>query len=555
MAKTAKTWRCLLTLFLTFGAWNCFLRPAGSKGSRKPRWRAAGRDKFSVGQRLLSRLRASSVEAEVDIFGRALPAEGDEDDDHLEARKHFVVKVFCMYSGQDPSHPWTNKQQEDRMGSGCVILHQGQRCLLTNAHVVADASYVEVRKAGNAKKFFAERLKIAHECDLALLGVEDEDFWSDVSPLNFGSMPSLQDEVSVVGYPLGGDGVSVTEGVVSRIEIQTYEHSGVDLLAVQIDAAVNPGNSGGPVLNEDSLLIGVAFQNQQNSQNIGYVIPVPIIEHFLEDTDPQDSSRCQGFCSLGVLYQGLENDQLRESLNLGHRTGVYVRGLLPLSPARDILQPGDVILELENQSISNDGTFYVGFQERLSFVYLIQLKFPGQKVHLKVWRDKMKEVSVEVALQHLAPLVPITVQDTMQSWFLYGGMLFVPLTVSYLQEWGSKWLHDAPVDLVMLQKEGMKKHAEEQIVILSKCYPSRRTAGYSLLNERRVASVQGQAVKNIREMYALIQELEKTEDYIHLSLSCVGSDMVAAIATSTAKDVNEEVMKVYRIPSTASPDC
>lgn len=440
------------------------------------------------------------------------------------------------------------------MGSGCVILHQGQRCLLTNAHVVADASYVEVRKAGNAKKFFAERLKIAHECDLALLGVEDEDFWSDVSPLNFGSMPSLQDEVSVVGYPLGGDGVSVTEGVVSRIEIQTYEHSGVDLLAVQIDAAVNPGNSGGPVLNEDSLLIGVAFQNQQNSQNIGYVIPVPIIEHFLEDTDPQDSSRCQGFCSLGVLYQGLENDQLRESLNLGHRTGVYVRGLLPLSPARDILQPGDVILELENQRISNDGTFYVGFQERLSFVYLIQLKFPGQKVHLKVWRDKMKEVSVEVALQHLAPLVPITVQDTMQSWFLYGGMLFVPLTVSYLQEWGSKWLHDAPVDLVMLQKEGMKKHAEEQIVILSKCYPSRRTAGYSLLNERRVASVQGQAVKNIREMYALIQELEKTEDYIHLSLSCVGSDMVAAIATSTAKDVNEEVMKVYRIPSTASPD-
>lgn len=384
--------------------------------------------------------------------------------------------------------------------------------------------------------------------------VEDEDFWSDVSPLNFGSMPSLQDEVSVVGYPLGGDGVSVTEGVVSRIEIQTYEHSGVDLLAVQIDAAVNPGNSGGPVLNEDSLLIGVAFQNQQNSQNIGYVIRVPIIEHFLEGTDPQDSSRCQGFCSLGVLYQGLENDQLRESLNLGHRTGVYVRGLLPLSPARDILQPGDVILELENQSISNDGTFYVGFQERLSFVYLIQLKFPGQKVHLKVWRDKMKEVSVEVALQHLAPLVPITVQDTMQSWFLYGGMLFVPLTVSYLQEWGSKWLHDAPVDLVMLQKEGMKKHAEEQIVILSKCYPSRRTAGYSLLNERRVASVQGQAVKNIREMYALIQELEKTEDYIHLSLSCVGSDMVAAIATSTAKDVNEEVMKVYRIPSTASPD-
>lgn len=46
------------------------------------------------------------------------------------------------------------------------------------------------------------------------------------------------------------------------------------------------------------------------SQNIGYVIPVPVIQHFLDDTDPEDSSRCEGFCSLGIMYQGLENDQL-----------------------------------------------------------------------------------------------------------------------------------------------------------------------------------------------------------------------------------------------------
>ncbi|CAK9077037.1 unnamed protein product [Durusdinium trenchii] len=395
----------------------------------------------------------------------------------------------------------------DRMGSGCVILHEGKMCLLTNAHVVADASYVEVRKAGNAKKFSASRLKIAHECDLALLSLEDDGFWADVSPLDFGPMPSLQDEVSVVGYPTGGDGVSVTEGVVSRIEIQTYEHSGVDLLAVQIDAAVNPGNSGGPVLNEDSLLIGVAFQNQQNSQNIGYVIPVPVIEHFLKDTDPQDPSRSQGFCSLGIFYQGLENDQLRESLALEHRTGVYVRGLLPLSPAQGLVFPGDVLLELENRSISNDGTFYVGFQERLSFVYLIQLKFPGQKVSVKLWRPGTGELSLQVPVFPLQPLVPITVQDSLQPWFLYGGMLFVVLTVSYLQEWGSKWLHDAPVDLVMLQKEGLKKDPEEQIVILSKCYPS-----------RRVVSVNERAVRNLREMYGWIQQLHSTEEFIHFNL-------------------------------------
>ncbi|CAJ1424193.1 unnamed protein product [Effrenium voratum] len=501
----------------------------------------------------LCRCAPTCLQRIVDFFGRRMHREEGDDDNHFERQKHFVVKVFCMFSSQDPSNPWTNKQQEDRSGSGCVMMVEGQRCILTNAHVVADASYVEVRKAGNAKKFCAKRLKIAHECDLALLRVEDEDFWSDVSFLKLGSMPSLQDEVSVVGYPLGGDGVSVTEGVVSRIEIQTYAHSGVDLLAVQIDAAVNSGNSGGPVLDEESLLIGVAFQLQQESQNIGYIIPVPVIEHFLNDTDPKDPSRCQGFCSLGIFYQALENDQLRHFLGLGHRTGVYVRGMLPLSPAKDLVLTGDVILELEGHIVSNDGTFYVGFQERLSFVYLIQLKFPGQKVSVKVLREG-EEICLEVPAQPTAPLVPVSVQDTMQPWFLYSGMLFLPLTVSYLQEWGSKWQQDAPVDLLMMQREGMKKDPEEQIVILSKCFPSKRTAGYSLLNERRVVSVCGQPVVNLRQMYSLIQQLQSKKDFIQLSLYCSGSELIAAVDTSMAKDVNEDIMRVYRIPAAASPD-
>ena len=81
---------------------------------------------------------------------------------------------------------------------------------------------------------------------LATLAIDDGRFWEGVVPLSFGSMPSLQDEVAVVGYPEGGEGVSITQGVVSRIKIQRYVHSGTSLLAIQIDAAINPGNSGGP---------------------------------------------------------------------------------------------------------------------------------------------------------------------------------------------------------------------------------------------------------------------------------------------------------------------
>ena len=208
--------------------------------------------------------------AATDIFGRqrhrtqGSDAQGQEEEENGGAEP--VVKVYTVASAINPHLPWTTKAQEETTGSGFSIEHDGEMLILTNAHVVADATYVEVRKAGDARKYVARRARSSHECDLAMLAVDDPSFWAGVTPLAFGGVPRLQDEVSVVGYPEGGEGVSVTVGVVSRIEIQRYAHSGSNLLAIQIDAAINPGNSGGPVLDEEGRVIGVAFQNQQERE-------------------------------------------------------------------------------------------------------------------------------------------------------------------------------------------------------------------------------------------------------------------------------------------------
>ena len=78
------------------------------------------------------------------------------------------------------------------------------------------------------------------------------------------------------GFPIGGERLSITEGVVSRIEMFSYAHSQRCLLGVQIDAAINDGNSGGPVL-RGGQLAGIAFQALESGENIGYAIPVPVI--------------------------------------------------------------------------------------------------------------------------------------------------------------------------------------------------------------------------------------------------------------------------------------
>ncbi|KAJ1625772.1 trypsin-like protease, partial [Pavlovales sp. CCMP2436] len=177
--------------------------------------------------------------------------------------------------------PWQSHPPESSTGSGLVICEQGKNMILTNAHVVADATLIEVRKSGSARRFVARAYAVAHECDLALLEIDDPDFWKRISPLELGDVPHLRDAVDVVGYPEGGDSLCVTSGVVSRIELQTYEHSGQNLLSLQIDAAINPGNSGGPAFDRSGRVVGVAFQNAPESQSIGFVIPTPVIRHFL----------------------------------------------------------------------------------------------------------------------------------------------------------------------------------------------------------------------------------------------------------------------------------
>jgi S1-C subfamily serine protease len=178
------------------------------------------------------RVAADAVQlSELDFFGRQkrevsssseYQAKGSETDILAdgEGSSEPVVKVYTVHSALSPQMPWTAKAQEESTGSGFSIEHNGERCILTNAHVVSDATYVEVRKAGDARKYVATRRKVSHECDLATLTVEDPAFWRETTPLAFGAVPCLQDEVSVVGYPEGGEGVSVTVGVVSRIEIQ-----------------------------------------------------------------------------------------------------------------------------------------------------------------------------------------------------------------------------------------------------------------------------------------------------------------------------------------------
>ncbi len=268
----------------------------------------------------------------------------NSDDEQTLARS--VVKITSVHQDFDYITPWKQTATGRGTGSGFVI--DGNR-ILTNAHNVSNLRYLEVKKQNLAKRYPARASFIAHDCDLAIITIADESFFDDTVALEIGGIPRVNSTVQTYGFPVGGAHVSVTEGVVSRIQMDIYAHSRADShLVIQTDAAINPGNSGGPVL-QDGKVVGVAFQGLLEAENIGYMIPTTVIEHFLEDI--RDGSY-DGFGSVGFsFFPGLHNKSFTEYLKVpAGQDGIVGLRTMMHSSIEDILQTGYVITKINGIS-------------------------------------------------------------------------------------------------------------------------------------------------------------------------------------------------------------
>src|SRR5204863_109974 len=204
--------------------------------------------------------------------------------------------------------------------------------------------------------------------DLAVLELEDQKFFDSHSPLPFKkSLPDSKEPVMVYGYPTGGASLSITKGIISRIEFTGYSLSTLGL-RIQIDAAINPGNSGGPAIVNDEI-VGVAFSHLQMAQNIGYIIPVEEIELFLQDIA---DGHYDGKPTMYDDLQTLENPALRSYLHLPESLqGMVVHRPFDLAASYP-LKEWDVITKIGDVPVDDEGLVVVPcpvFPHRLSKGY------------------------------------------------------------------------------------------------------------------------------------------------------------------------------------------
>eukprot|EP00197_Chlamydomonas_leiostraca_P015336 CAMPEP_0202861036 /NCGR_PEP_ID=MMETSP1391-20130828/2572_1 /ASSEMBLY_ACC=CAM_ASM_000867 /TAXON_ID=1034604 /ORGANISM="Chlamydomonas leiostraca, Strain SAG 11-49" /LENGTH=647 /DNA_ID=CAMNT_0049540355 /DNA_START=61 /DNA_END=2004 /DNA_ORIENTATION=- len=458
-----------------------------------------------------------------------------------------IVKVFTVHSRPNHFLPWQNHPKRESTGTGFVV---APRLILTNAHCVSDATYVTVKRHGSGTRYRADVQAVGHDCDLALLSVADDEFWATptpIAPLALGGLPALQQGVVVVGYPTGGDNTSVTSGVVSRVEVAQYVHSASHLMACQIDAAINPGNSGGPALQGDEV-VGVAFQNLPNAENIGYIIPTPVVRHFLDEVARYGQYR--GYCSLGVLCQNLENTHLRRALGMGPgMTGVLVNNVQLTSTAAKAIRKGDVLLGFNGVPIANDGTVHLRQRERIYFSYLITLLPTGVPARIKLLRGGVVHEE-DIRVTPNDALVPVHTYDRLPTYFIYAGLVFVPLSQPYLMEYGEDWPNTCPRRLYDKAMHALMQKPGQQVVVLSQVLVDDVNTGYQALQNLQVVRVNGTAVLNLRHLQQLVAQ-PQADGFVRFELE---DDRLVAVDASMAQDASTRIAQRYRVPALASLD-
>ncbi len=442
-------------------------------------------------------------------------------------------------TAQEPNYriPWLPGSTGGGSGTGWVV---SKDRLLTNAHVVSNARFLTVERENDPKKYIATVEHIAHDCDLAILKVDDPAFFKDTKPLALGGIPEIESSVSVFGYPIGGERLSVTNGIVSRVDFRTYTHSVVDShLCIQIDAAINPGNSGGPVM-QGSSVVGVAFQGYSGdvAQNVGYMIPTPVIKHFLHDIADGHYDR---YMDLSITTFPVLNAAQRKAYGLADDDrGVVVSNVLADGPCDGILKVEDVILTIDGLPVASDGMVELE-GERVMMAEVAERKFLGDSLKFSIKREG-KPMDVVVEFKRAWPYgMQANTYEQQPAYVLFGGLLFQPLSRNLMQAYSFSNPRVSYFFDAYITKEIYKEHPD--VIVLSSILPDPINTYFGEFREAIVDEINGKKVKTLKEF---ADALAVPAEFYVLKFIGVGRPLVLERAAVEA--ARERIKKRYNVP-------
>ncbi|HXI49350.1 MAG TPA: trypsin-like peptidase domain-containing protein [Steroidobacteraceae bacterium] len=465
------------------------------------------------------------------------------------ALENSVVKIFSTMRYPDPFKPWTKQAPSEATASGVVI--EGKR-ILTNAHAVLYASQVQVQANAAGDKVSASILAIAPGIDLAVLQLDDPGFFDTHPPVARASkLPQIKDPVLAYGFPTGGSSLSITKGIVSRIEFAQYNYP-VSGLRIQIDAAINPGNSGGPAIAGDKM-IGLAFSRLGgDSQNIGYIIPNEEVDLFLKDIA---GGHYVGKAAMYDDLQTLENPALREYLKLDKSVEGMVVHRPDKSDAAYPLKEWDVITRIGDTPIDNQGMVKIDKDLRVNFAYMIQRLAKDDKLPLTVVRAG-KPLKIELPVSAQRPTLAPDLHGEYPSYFVYGPMVFSRATRQFLSLFENnanllRVLGFVKSPLITRAFDTPTQDLEELVIISSPFFPHKLANGYSNPTGAVVSSVNGTAVKSLAHLVAVLRDLK--DPFVTIEFGSKAGEALVFSRTALAA-ATDDILTDNGVRAQGSPD-
>ena len=460
---------------------------------------------------------------------------------NFDTIRRGVVQIKVFSQGVDPFSPWLTTSLRASSGTGFIIQKDK---ILTNAHVISNAKFIQVQRHNQTEWFEVKILHVAHDCDLAMLQAVEPSFYKDAYSFELGEIPELSSPITVVGFPIGGDKISVSRGIVSRKEQSTYAHSEVDShLVIQVDAAINPGNSGGPAI-QNGKVAGVAFQVASRGENIGYIIPTSVVRHFLKDVE---DGIYNGYVELGIQTMNSFNETYREYLQIPSTIdGVFVTKVLKGGSAEGKLYKNDLILEIDKLPIGRNGTILLDKDSRIDFVEIVDNKHAGEMISLKVYRDGQ---TIDVSF----PAKKMDQFEFMRSsydkpfdYFTIGGLVFQEHSRSLLKEWsktsatqgGSQFLYR----FFYFLEDNLNNQVDSDVVFYRKLSHQINSSSDYFLN-MVLESVNDIKIKNLEQLKQVINS--NNHPFIRFQFRDIKTPLV--FKKESIQQADKEIRKMYNI--------
>lgn len=358
-----------------------------------------------------------------------------------------VVKIESCVSAFDYFLPYQrNNVKTEAFGSGFFVSSEGH--ILTNYHVIRNTFSLSIKiKALGSEKLPVELVGICPSLDLALLKLTErskakiQKVLPEIPVLPIGSSDELRrgDKIITLGYPLGVDDLKITAGIFSGTQNILLSDQEFLLTAIQTDAAINFGNSGGPSINEKGECVGINFCVSVSTgvQNVGFVLPISLVKEAIEILKTEKIYRR---LNLGLTYAQPVVPYLAEWMDLECEGGLYVPSVVEGSIAEFFgIKPGDTIISLNGLKIDTSGFVQTPWGEDKIYAFFVADRLLRQEgLDLEVIRDGNL---IKIEIPRLTPEIIEKTSPKIRFKFaevekleaeIFGGCVFSELSLNQL---------------------------------------------------------------------------------------------------------------------------